>query len=161
MFDLFFMDVFLLELQKKKKKGIRCYISLLPNFSSTHLNLLEHWWYIRGFSAFWIVWGQLDGILFVSAVPDFLLNVGKKTCKCLLNRGLNGTGERQHFGLLFIYLFVCFCFLGPSLQHVEWHIQTQARDQIGAVAASLHYYSHSYTRSKPSLQPTPQLMAML
>ena len=35
----------------------------------------------------------------------------------------------------------------------------QARGQIGATAASLHH-SHSKAGSKPSLQPTPQLMAM-
>jgi len=34
---------------------------------------------------------------------------------------------------------------------------SQARNQIGAVAASLH---HSNARSEPSLQPTPQLTAM-
>ena len=37
---------------------------------------------------------------------------------------------------------------------------SQARDLIGAVSAGLHY-SHSNTRSKPHLQPTPQLTAML
>jgi len=37
---------------------------------------------------------------------------------------------------------------------------SQARGQIGATAAGLHH-SHGNTRSKLSLQPTPQLMAML
>ena len=36
---------------------------------------------------------------------------------------------------------------------------SQAREWIGAVAASLHH-SHSNTRYKPHLWPTPQLMAM-
>ena len=35
---------------------------------------------------------------------------------------------------------------------------SQARGQIGVAAVSLHH-SHSNTRSKPRLQPTPQLMA--
>ena len=37
---------------------------------------------------------------------------------------------------------------------------SQTRSLIGAVAASLRH-SHSHARSKPSLQPTPQLMATL
>ena len=37
---------------------------------------------------------------------------------------------------------------------------SQARAQIGAVAAGLHH-SHSNTRSEPSLPPTPQLTATL
>ena len=36
---------------------------------------------------------------------------------------------------------------------------SQARGQIRATVASLHQ-SQSNTRSKPCLQPTPQLMAM-
>ena len=36
---------------------------------------------------------------------------------------------------------------------------SQARGPIGAVAAGLHH-SHSNTRSKPCVQPTPQLPAM-
>ena len=37
---------------------------------------------------------------------------------------------------------------------------SQARGQIRALAPGLQY-SHSNTRSKPHLQPTPQLMATL
>ena len=37
---------------------------------------------------------------------------------------------------------------------------SQARGQIGAVAAALHH-SHSNAGSEPYLRPTPQLMAML
>ncbi|WP_447305893.1 hypothetical protein, partial [Escherichia coli] len=36
--------------------------------------------------------------------------------------------------------------------------RSQARGQIGAVAAGLHH-SHSNSGSKPHLLPTPQLMA--
>ena len=37
---------------------------------------------------------------------------------------------------------------------------SQARDRIGAIAASLrHSHSHSHTGPKPRLQPTPQLTA--
>ena len=41
-----------------------------------------------------------------------------------------------------------------------WHMEgsSQARGQIGATAAGLHY-SHSNARSKPHGLPTPQLMA--
>ena len=38
------------------------------------------------------------------------------------------------------------------------HGGSQARGQIGAVAAGL-YHSHSNVRSEPSLRPTPPLMA--
>ena len=37
---------------------------------------------------------------------------------------------------------------------------SQARGQIGAIAAGLHH-SHSNARSKPHLRPTPQLTEML
>ena len=40
------------------------------------------------------------------------------------------------------------------------HGGSQARDQIGAAAASLRH-SHSNAGSEPCLQPTPQLLAML
>ena len=40
------------------------------------------------------------------------------------------------------------------------HGGSQARGQIGAVAAGL-YHSHSNARSEPHLQPTPQPMATL
>ena len=49
---------------------------------------------------------------------------------------------------LFIYLFLLFKATPMA------YGGSQARGQIGAVAASLHH-SHSYARSKPCLQPTP------
>ena len=51
----------------------------------------------------------------------------------------------------FIYLFF-------RAAPVIW--SSQARGQIGALAAGLHH-NHSNTESQPSLQPTPQLMAIL
>ena len=54
----------------------------------------------------------------------------------------------------FIYLFILsFLFLGPHPQHME---VPRLGVESGAVAAGLHH-SHSHTRSKPRLQPTPQL----
>ena len=53
----------------------------------------------------------------------------------------------------FIFLFFCLFMAG-----LVAYGGSQARDLIGAVAASLRH-SHSNARSKPSLQPTPQLMA--
>ena len=38
---------------------------------------------------------------------------------------------------------------------------SQARGQMGAIAASLHHHSHSNSGSKTHLLPTPQLMVML
>ena len=58
----------------------------------------------------------------------------------------------------FFFLFLVFLpFLGPS---PTAYGGSQARGLIRAVAASLHH-SHSNTGSKPHLQPTPQLTAML
>ena len=59
--------------------------------------------------------------------------------------------------LLTIHLFFFFCLFA-----ISWAIPTacggsQARGQIGDVAANLHQ-SHSKARSEPRLQPTPQLM---
>ena len=39
------------------------------------------------------------------------------------------------------------------------YASSQARGRIGSAAAGLHY-SHSSAKSKPCLQPTPQLMVM-
>ena len=63
-------------------------------------------------------------------------------------------------------LFVClFClFVSFSLFRAEpvAYGGSQARGQIGAVAADLrHSLSHSNTGSKSRLQPTPQLTVML
>ena len=60
---------------------------------------------------------------------------------------------------LFIYLlfFVFLPFLGPL---PAAYGGSQARDPIGAAAASPHW-SHSNTGSELHLRPIPQLMAML
>ena len=56
---------------------------------------------------------------------------------------------------LFIYLFIyCPCRAAPTV-----YAGSQARGQIGALAAGL-YHSHSNARSEPQLQPTPQLIVM-
>ena len=55
--------------------------------------------------------------------------------------------------ILFIYLFMLFRATFAA------YISSQARGQIGAVPSIL-YHSHSYTRSKLHLWPTPQLMAI-
>ena len=56
---------------------------------------------------------------------------------------------------LFIYLFVRFCLFRAAPMAYG---SSQARDRVGAVAASVHH-SHSNTRSEPHLRPTPQLTA--
>ena len=45
--------------------------------------------------------------------------------------------------------------------HTSAYRGSQARVQIRAVAASLHYSHSNAARSEPHLQPTPQLKAML
>ena len=59
--------------------------------------------------------------------------------------------------LLQPWFYLPFWFWGPHKRHNEGF---QARGLMGAVATGLHH-SHSNTRSKPHLQPTPQLMATL
>ena len=59
--------------------------------------------------------------------------------------------------LFFFFSFLSFVFLGP---HPVAYGGSQARGQIGALAASLHH-SHSNSGSEPSLWPTPQLRATL
>ena len=59
------------------------------------------------------------------------------------------------FKTIYIFLFVsCLFRAAPMACGVS-----QARGRIGATAAGLHH-SHSNTRSKPPLPPTPQLTAM-
>ena len=58
---------------------------------------------------------------------------------------------------IFLHFFFLFgLFRAASVTHGS----SQARGQIGAVAAVLHD-SHSNARSESCLQPTPQLMAIL
>ena len=58
---------------------------------------------------------------------------------------------------LFIYLLIClFAFSNATPMAYGG---SQARGQIGTVAAGLHQ-SHSNSGSEPHLQPTPQLTAM-
>ena len=56
----------------------------------------------------------------------------------------------------YFILFYLFIFL-PFRATPKAYGGSQARDLISATAAGLH---HSSTRSEPSLQPIPQLMAM-
>ena len=59
----------------------------------------------------------------------------------------------------FFFFFLVFCLFRVT---PEAYGGFQARGWIGAVAADLHHsHSHSHTPSKPRLQPTAQLMAML
>ena len=57
-------------------------------------------------------------------------------------------------------IFSLLLFFGGGWAILAAYGGSQARGQIGAVAADLHH-SHSNARSKPHLQPTPQLMVML
>ena len=61
---------------------------------------------------------------------------------------------------LFLFFFFFFLFFFASSRAAPTaYGGSQARGQIGAVAAGLHH-SHSHTRSEPCLRPPPQLMAM-
>ena len=55
--------------------------------------------------------------------------------------------------------FFCLFFLGGGGGAPAAYGGSQARGRIGATTAGLHQ-SHGNTRSKPCLQPTPQLMAV-
>ena len=59
--------------------------------------------------------------------------------------------------LYFYYFNFNFFFFGAA---PTAYGSSQARDRIGAIAAGLHHsHSHSHARSKPCLQPIPQLTA--
>ena len=64
---------------------------------------------------------------------------------------------RKYIIYINFLFFFFFCLLRAPLVAYGG---SQARGQIRAVAASLHH-SHSNTRSKPHLRPTPQLTATL
>ena len=61
--------------------------------------------------------------------------------------------------IIFFNLFYFFCLFIFSRATPPAYGGSQARGQIGAVAAGLRQ-SHSNARSEPHLQPTPQLTAM-
>ena len=85
------------------------------------------------------------------SIPDYKAVVPSSDCDWVF------------FCLFWVVFFVLFCFLFLvfSLYRaaLETHGGSQARGLIGAIAANLRQ-SHSNTRSKPHLQPTPQLTAM-
>ena len=77
-------------------------------------------------------------------------------CKTILYvcKSVSVSQVGSYFKVLFLFVcFFVFVFLGLH----PWHMEvSQARVLIGAIEAGL---CHSNTRSKPCLQPTPQLMA--
>ena len=68
-----------------------------------------------------------------------------------------GIGQVSEKKINFFFVLLCFVFVFGGAAPAAYG-GSQARGPIGAVAASLHH-SHSNARSKPSLQPTPQLTA--
>ena len=85
--------------------------------------------------------------------PDVMIYI----CDYMLGFSYWVIFQRCWFFLFFFCLFVCFCFLGPHLRHMEIpRLGVELKLQL----PSLHH-SHSNTGSKPYLQPTPQLMATL
>ena len=74
-----------------------------------------------------------------------------------ISRGLSKCTEVLFRDSIFVCLFV-FCLSAFSRAVAVAYGGSQARSQIGAVAAILHH-SHSNSGSKLRLQPTPQLTA--
>ena len=74
--------------------------------------------------------------------------------------GISLVSEVEHLFIFFFFIFFFFCLLPFLWAAPAAYGGSQARGQIGATAAGLHY-SHSNTRSEQCLQPTPQLTAML
>ena len=64
--------------------------------------------------------------------------------------------EPMYQKLLYFFLFLFFCLFAISWAAPAAYEGSQARSQIGAVAASLRQ-SHSNAGSEPRLRPTPQL----
>ena len=69
-------------------------------------------------------------------------------------KGVVGAGYR-----FFLLVFFFFGLFAISWAALVAYGGSQARGRIGATTAGLHQ-SHGNTRSKPCLQPTPQLMAV-
>ena len=65
------------------------------------------------------------------------------------------------FVFVHIFFFFFFCLFGFSRAAPAAYRGSQARGLIGAAAAAGLHQSHSKAGSKPRLQPTPQLTAML
>ena len=93
---------------------------------------------------FWLIFSSFFSF---NQFPYFIINYGK-----IKNSIFTVIQVLQH---LFIYLFIVFC---PFRAAPVAYRGSQARGLIGSVAASL-CQSHSNARSKPHLQPTPQLIA--
>ena len=66
---------------------------------------------------------------------------------------IGGESECKMYSLFSLFFFFFFNAIPAA------HGSSQTRGQIGAAAAIL-CHSHSNTRFKPHLQPTPQLVAM-
>ena len=66
--------------------------------------------------------------------------------------------DLDFFLFFFPFFFCCCCCLFRAAPVA--YGGSQARGQIGAIAAGLHH-SHSNAGSQPCLRPTPQLMATL
>ena len=65
------------------------------------------------------------------------------------------------FGLFLFLFFFIFLSFGLFRAALSAYGGSQARSQIGAVAAGLHHnHSHNNAVSEPCLQPRPQLTAM-
>ena len=81
---------------------------------------------------------------------------------CCLYIKIMGKTLKILFSNHFIYLsFVClFIYLLLFRATPVAYGSSQARGLIGAATSGLHR-SHSNTRSEPSLQPTPQLVAIV
>ena len=69
---------------------------------------------------------------------------------------MNITSEEDGDGGVFLFCSFVFVFFRAT---PEAHGSSQSRGRIKAVAAGLRH-SHSNTRSKPHLLPTPQFTAM-
>jgi len=75
----------------------------------------------------------------------------------MLDPPMHNTGTSQGEKILFFFVVVSFCLFRAMLMAYGG---SQARGLIRAVAADLHH-SPSNSGSKPHLQPTPHLVAML
>ena len=87
----------------------------------------------------------------------FLLFFGKRKFFLFVSQFLFYTYFHLYYFLIFIYLI--FFFFGLFRAVLLAYGGSQARGWIGAVAGL--YHSHSNARSKPCLQPAPELSATL
>ena len=142
-----------------------CFPALIPSF----FNFYIYWIFPLFQNQYSILYSKLIFRVFIFFPYHKLFFCSEVSCsnilieKCFVyvRKILKCEISRPKMRCLKMYFWVWFLFLLCLFRNTpKAYGGSQARGQIGAVAASL-CHSHSNSRSKPHLQPTPQLMTTL